>query len=240
MKRWAVTIIAVFLLTAFPLLLIQSTVHARVASVAGVCLYLWISDAVPPFVPTLLLLTLIPLVLGPLDPKYSIGNVLTWTVDPVMALFLGGFALGVGTEAFGFDRKLARLAFRSAGKSFAIFLLLVMLLTAFLSMWLSNIAAAALVLACLRPLTREFADDHLMRRALLVGVAFFRYVWQLAARRSDEQYCDRRAADTARDGSHPASFDGHSHRHFGIIRSPICYQYAPKRHGLWRRRRQIW
>lgn len=172
MKRWAVTIIAVFLLTAFPLLLIQSTVHARVASVAGVCLYLWISDAVPPFVPTLLLLTLIPLVLGPLDPKYSIGNVLTWAVDPVMALFLGGFALGVGTEAFGFDRKLARLAFRSAGKSFAIFLLLVMLLTAFLSMWLSNIAAAALVLACLRPLTREFADDHLMRRALLVGVAF--------------------------------------------------------------------
>lgn len=85
MKRWVIMIVAVFLLTAFPLLLIESTTYARVTAVAGVCLYLWISEIVPPFVPTLLLWTLVPLVLGPIDQKYAIGNVLSWAVDPVMA-----------------------------------------------------------------------------------------------------------------------------------------------------------
>jgi sodium-dependent dicarboxylate transporter 2/3/5 len=46
-----------------------------------------------------------------------------------------------------------------------------MAVTAFLSMWLSNIAAAALVLACLRPALSQMADDHVLRRAILVGVA---------------------------------------------------------------------
>jgi len=171
MKRWAITVIAVFLLSAFPLLLIESPVFARVTAIAAVCLYLWISEATPPFVPTLLLAALVPLTLGMTDPTYSLGSVMSWAVDPVMALFFGGFTLGVATQEFGLDKKLARLAFRSAGRSFPVFLLLIILITAFLSMWLSNIGAAALIFACLRPVLREFSDDHLMRRSLLIGVA---------------------------------------------------------------------
>ncbi|MGB5013442.1 MAG: DASS family sodium-coupled anion symporter [Pyrinomonadaceae bacterium] len=171
MKRWAVTIIAVFLLSAFPLLFIESPVFARVTAVAAVCLYLWISETTPPFVPTLVLWALIPLVLGHFDPKYSLAHVLSWAVDPVMALFFGGFTLGIATQAFGLDKRMARFAFRRAGRSFPLFLLLIIVFTAFLSMWLSNIGAAALILACLRPVLKEFGDDHLMRRTLLIGVA---------------------------------------------------------------------
>ncbi len=171
MKCWAVTIIAVFLLSAFPLLFIESPVFSRVTAVAAVCLYLWISETAPPFVPTLLIWALIPIFLGGIDAKYSIENVLSWAVDPVMALFFGGFTLGLATEAFGLDKRMARFAFRRAGGSFPKFLLLIIGLTAFLSMWLSNIGAAALILACLRPMLREFGEDHLMRRILLIGVA---------------------------------------------------------------------
>lgn len=171
MKRWAVTIIAVFLLSAFPLLFIESPIYARVTAVAAVCLYLWISEATPPFVPTLVLWALVPLVLGHFDPKYSLANVLSWAVDPVMALFFGGFTLGIATQGFGLDKRMARFAFRKAGASFPLFLLLIIGITAFLSMWLSNIGAAALVLVCLRPVLKEFGDEHLMRRTLLIGVA---------------------------------------------------------------------
>lgn len=171
MKRWAVTIIAIFLLSAFPLLFIESPVYARVTAIAAVCLYLWISESAPPFVPTLLLWALVPIFLGSFDPKYSIANVLSWAVDPVMALFFGGFTLGIATQAFGLDKRLARFAFRRAGRSYSLFLLLIIVFTAFLSMWLSNIGAAALILACLRPVLQEFGDDHLMRRTLLIGVA---------------------------------------------------------------------
>jgi solute carrier family 13 (sodium-dependent dicarboxylate transporter), member 2/3/5 len=45
------------------------------------------------------------------------------------------------------------------------------LLTAFLSMWMSNIAAAALMLACLRPVLQDLNPNNAMRRALLIGVA---------------------------------------------------------------------
>lgn len=171
MKRWTIRIIAIFLLSAFPLLFVESPVYARVAAVAAVCLYLWISEATPPFVPTLVLWAMIPIFLGSLDSRYSLTNVLSWAVDPVMALFFGGFTLGIATQAFGLDKRMARFAIRRAGTSFPLFLLLIIGLTAFLSMWLSNIGAAALILACLRPVLAEFADEHLMRRTLLVGVA---------------------------------------------------------------------
>ena len=161
----------VALMVVVPQLLIESAVYARVASIAAVCLYLWISEIVPPFVPTLLLWTLVPLLLAPLDAKFALPNVLTWAVDPVMALFFGGFALGVATERNGLDRRLTQFALRTSGNSFRKFLLFVVVITAFLSMWMSNIAAAALMLACLHPVTGEFEKNHLLRRALLIGVA---------------------------------------------------------------------
>ncbi|MGB7208522.1 MAG: DASS family sodium-coupled anion symporter [Pyrinomonadaceae bacterium] len=171
MKRWIFLALAAALLIVVPQLLIESATYARIVSIVGVCLLLWISEAVPPFVPTLLLWTLVPLFLAPLDGKFALPNVLSWAVDPVMALFFGGFVLGVATESNGLDKRLTRFALRSAGKSFRRFLLFVILITALLSMWMSNIAAAALVLACLHPILGKFENDHILRRSLLIGVA---------------------------------------------------------------------
>jgi sodium-dependent dicarboxylate transporter 2/3/5 len=171
MKRWIIIAIAAVLLIVVPPLLIESTIYSRIVSIAGICLLLWISEIVPPFVPTLLLWTLVPLFLTPIDSKFALPNVLSWAVDPVMALFFGGFVLGVATERTGLDKRLTQFAFHSSGRSFNKFLLSVILITAFLSMWMSNIAAAALVLACLRPTLGKFADEHILRRVLLIGVA---------------------------------------------------------------------
>lgn len=171
MKRWATILMAAVLLIIVPPLFVQSVMYCRIISVTGICLLLWISEIVPPFVPTLLLWALVPLVLAPIDAKYTLPNVLSWAADPVMALFFGGFALGAATESTGFDRKLTQFALRSSGGSFKKFLLFTILITAFLSMWMSNIAAAALVLACLQPILKQFEDDNLLRRVTLIGVA---------------------------------------------------------------------
>lgn len=171
MKRWITIAIAAVLLIMAPSLFIESAIYSRVVSIAGICLLLWISEIVPPFVPTLLLWALVPLVLAPIDPKYTLPNVLSWAADPVMALFFGGFALGAATESTGFDRRLTQFALRSSGRSFNKFLLFTIVITAFLSMWMSNIAAAALVLACLQPILKQFDDGNLLRRVTLIGVA---------------------------------------------------------------------
>ena len=171
MKRWAFSVLTIGALTAAPLYFVESPLHARVVAIAAVCLFVWISQLAPPIVPTLLLWTLVPLALSPIDPRFSLETVLTWAVDPVMALFFGGFTLGVAAEVYGLDKRLAAFALRFAGRSFSLLLLLIVCITAFFSMWLSNIAAAALVLTSLRPVLREFRDDHVLRRTLLIGVA---------------------------------------------------------------------
>ena len=171
MKRWVFSLIAIAVLIASPLYFIESSLYARVLAVAAVCLFIWISELAPAFVSTLLLWALVPLFIFPIDDRFSLQTVLTWAADPVMALFFGGFTLGLAAEACGIDKRLAAFTLRSAGKSVAIFLFLIVFTTAFFSMWLSNIAAAALVLACLRPILKEFGEEDLLRRTLLIGVA---------------------------------------------------------------------
>lgn len=171
MIRWLFIILALaFVLIAAPSL-VESPVLARTVIIAGVCLILWLSESVPPFVPTFLLWTLTPLLLAPLANKFALTNVLTWAVDPVLALFLGGFVIGVAAERHGLDKRLARLSLKAAGNSFHKLLLMVIFLTAFLSMWMSNIAAAALMLACLHPVFANLEKSDILRRTLLVGVA---------------------------------------------------------------------
>ena len=171
MPRWLIVIFALAVSVAAPTLWIDSPIYSRAVLIAAVCLVLWLSEIVSPFVPTLLLLALTPLLLSPLDDKFNLSNALSWAIDPVLALFLGGFAIGVATEKYGFDKSLARASLKGAGKSFPKFLLFVILLTAFLSMWMSNIAAAALMIACLRPVMINFDADHILRRSLLIGIA---------------------------------------------------------------------
>ena len=171
MRGWLLVIFTIAGIALAAMFAFDSIVLKLTTIIAGTCLVLWLGEIVPPFVPTFLLWTLTPLLLGSFDKKFGLANVLNWAVDPVLALFFGGFVLGVGCERFGFDKRLANIALRSAGASFARFLLLVILLTAFLSMWMSNIAAAALMLACLHPILLNFETDDGLRRALLVGIA---------------------------------------------------------------------
>lgn len=171
MLRWIFIIFALALVVFIPALAFESALYSRVVTVGGICLVLWLSETVPPFVPTLLLWTLVPLLLAPINAKFNFTNVLTWAIDPVLALFLGGFAIGVATEKYGLDKRLARMSLDASGASFPKFLLLAILLTAFLSMWMSNIAAAALMLACLRPVIANFETGDILRRTLLVGIA---------------------------------------------------------------------
>jgi sodium-dependent dicarboxylate transporter 2/3/5 len=158
------------LAASLTLVLVDDAERARAAAIAAACLVLWLSGAVPAHVPTLLLLVLVPLGLGPLEARYRLGEVLTWAAEPVLALFLGGFALGLAARRHGVDAAVARLALLAARGRRELLVVFVMIGTASLSMWMSNVAAAAMMLAALRPLAAVERDEH-FRRALLVALA---------------------------------------------------------------------
>lgn len=171
MRRWTLVGVLIAGAVVAPRLFIANEFFADIASIAAVCLILWLTEVFPPFVPTLILWALIPFVLSGTDVKYSLPTVMNWAADPVLALFFGGFALGVAAEKEGIDRRMIAFVIRVAGGSYKALLLFVILITAFLSMWLSNIAAAALMFACLRPAFSSMDEGNLLRRMLIIGVA---------------------------------------------------------------------
>jgi sodium-dependent dicarboxylate transporter 2/3/5 len=170
-KRWIVALVVIVISVFASLEFIQEPRLARAALVAAVCLTLWLSEVVPPYVPTVVFWALTPLLLQPFGEEFRFASVLSWSADPVLALFLGGFTLSVAASRYGIDARVAHLAIKFSHGRRLVLLALIVASTAALSMWMSNIAAAAMMIAALRPLFSELAQDAPFRRALLMGVA---------------------------------------------------------------------
>lgn len=71
--------------------------------------------------------------------------------DPVIILFLGGFMIAQGAEKYGLDKALSAILLRPFLGSARKTLLGLMIITAFLSMWMSNTATTATMFAVLAP-----------------------------------------------------------------------------------------
>lgn len=159
---------------------IDDPMQSRAAVVAGVCLALWLTELIPLYATTIVLWAGTALLLGPLDAKqFSLSQVLSWAANPVMALFFGGFALSVAGSKYGIDANVAGWLVRVSRGRQAMLLMSVMAGTAVLSMWMSNIAAAAMMIATLRPLFSHAPTGNAVgagagdfRKALLLGIAF--------------------------------------------------------------------
>lgn len=157
------------LLSALSLLLIPDPIMARAVAIAAFCLVLWLGEAVPAFVPSFLLLAAVPLFMS--GSSYHLSSVMGWMADPVLVLFLGGFTLGVAAQRYGIDATITSLAVRWSGGHRLRLLGLVMIATASLSMWMSNTAAAAMMLAALRPMIGGLDRGDAFRAAMLVAIA---------------------------------------------------------------------
>ena len=144
---------------------------ARTLLLAFICVALWLSELLPPFIPTMLLLGGAPLLLGRFGSAYEFGNVMRWAADPVLVLFFGGFVLGVTAQRQGLDVRLAGLVINASSGSSRRLVALTLLSTATLSMWMSNVAAAAVMAAVMRPIVNARRADGSPGRAVFLAVA---------------------------------------------------------------------
>jgi sodium-dependent dicarboxylate transporter 2/3/5 len=158
----------------------------RLLSVFLLAVVLWVSEAVPlhatsALVILLLVLTLSdasePLAWGVAEgfasgkaPDY--GLYFGCLADKVLILFLGGFFLAAGAAKFGLDRNLASLMLRPFGDKPSRVLFGLMLITGILSMWMSNTATCATIMAVVLPLIHRLPPEDRFRSALALGVPF--------------------------------------------------------------------
>ena len=160
----AITASAVGIATGWP-------APARAGIVAALCLVLWLTEWVPIWVPTLVIWLAVPIVLGSVGPGYSPLEVLSWSADPVLILFLSGFTFAAGARRWGLDSWLVAHAVRLSRGAPSRLVAIAAFTTAGLSMWMSNVAAAALVFGALRPILDADDTSEDFRRALLLAVA---------------------------------------------------------------------
>lgn len=136
-----------------------------------VCIaFLWMSEALPLSI-TALLVPVLAAILGLSDLKSS----LTSFSNPLIFIFFGGFALASALSAQGLDRWLAgKLAQFGRGKFLAMSIWL-FVGTAFLSMWMSNTATAAMMLPLALGMLSRFQSQSCRSENvyfLLLGLAY--------------------------------------------------------------------
>ncbi|NLW05762.1 MAG: DASS family sodium-coupled anion symporter [Pseudomonadaceae bacterium] len=131
--------------------------------------WLWLSEALHVSVTALL----VPF-LAAITGIFTLPKALSHFSDPIIFLFLGGFALAAGLRQQKLDRWMANWVMRKAGGELGRAARWLFVLTAVLSMWISNTATAAmmlpLALGLLAPLDYERYRSTWVY--VLLGVAF--------------------------------------------------------------------
>ena len=112
-----------------------------VLAVVAVAVVLWVSEIIPLYITSLFSSFLLIVVAG-----FGAQEIFQPYFDSVIVLFLGGFILARGMQKYDLDSFIATTLLRRIGTNPYIFILGLMMVTAFLSMWMSNTAAAAIMI----------------------------------------------------------------------------------------------
>lgn len=135
----------------------------------GFIAVLWLSEALHVTI-TALLVPLLGIVLGLVTTKQALATF----SDPTIFLFFGGFALATALHMQKLDRMIANKIMALAKGNLFVAVIYLFLITAFLSMWMSNTATAAMMLplamGILSNMDRE--KEHNTYVFILLGIAY--------------------------------------------------------------------
>ena len=100
----------------------------------------------------------------------SYREIMASFADPVMRLFLGGFVLAIAANKVGLDAYLARTLLRVFGSKPKFVLLGLLLVPGTFSMFMSNTATAAMMLAFMAPVLKNLPKDSAAPAALTLAI----------------------------------------------------------------------
>ncbi|CAF4234444.1 unnamed protein product, partial [Adineta steineri] len=138
---WRLLIICLTPIVLLPIPLVIQTIQARCAYIVLLLTVYWVSEAMPYAVTSLLPLAFFPL-----------AGILTGDVvglnyfKDITTMFVGIMILAYAMEHVGLHRRLALLVLRYVGSSIIWSMAGLMVVTAFLSMWINNSAAANIMI----------------------------------------------------------------------------------------------
>lgn len=140
-----------------------------VVSITIFAAILWFTEALPLWVTALSIPSLL-VIFTTITPSKAFSPFF----DPIIALLLGGFILGRAVQKHGLAQRMAYYLTSLFGRNSNSFLLSLMIATAFLSFWISNSAAAALMMPIgIAAITASrFKTGSNYSKALVLGIGY--------------------------------------------------------------------
>lgn len=139
---------------------------------------MWLTEAVHITI-TALMVPILGVLIGVgkvTDGKFTpmtIKSAMATFADPTIYVFFGGFALAAALHVQKLDRKLAMWLISKAGGRLGVSAILICIATAFLSMWVSNTATAAIMLPLALGICSNIDEkDRGTKLFLLIGIAY--------------------------------------------------------------------
>lgn len=157
----------------------------RAFSIFMVAVVLWVTEAIPLHATAALIIFLQILLLsdramlpfaegafpeGMSAPRFA--SFYAALANPVIMLFLGGFFLADASAKYRLDRNLARVMLRPFGTKPRNIMLGMMLITALLSMFMSNTATTATMMAVVIPVLLTLPEGDRMKTGLALSIPF--------------------------------------------------------------------
>ena len=157
-----------------------SPAGTRMLGIFLMAIVLWVTEAIPLHATAALIILLEILLIS--DQAFDVPSgaeppafteFFGALAHPVIMLFLGGFFLAEGSAKFRLDRNIAKVMLRPFGTSWKAIMLGLMVITAGLSMFMSNTATTATLMAVILPVlaTLERSDRLRIGMALSIPVA---------------------------------------------------------------------
>ncbi len=141
--------------------------------VGALAIGLWITEAVPPFAVSIVIVVALLFGFGTdyiIDVRKPIDVYLgTWTSN-VIWLLLGGFFLAEGMKQVELDKALFRFAVKRFGATPETLLWGLMLITSVASMVMSNTATTAMMISAILPTIRILGKENGYSKALLIAI----------------------------------------------------------------------
>jgi solute carrier family 13 (sodium-dependent dicarboxylate transporter), member 2/3/5 len=130
----------------------------------------WISEALPIYVTAL-----VPLVIFPAFNVISLGETAAKYADRIIFLFLGGFMLAKAVEKSGLHKRFALTILRRFGTNPRNIVAAFIIVTGFISAWMSNTATAMLMIPIAAAVIAQVHDEQKRSRfavCLMLSVAY--------------------------------------------------------------------
>ncbi|MBU0675597.1 MAG: SLC13 family permease [Proteobacteria bacterium] len=137
---------------------------------------LWVTEWLPSYQTSLIILFLqISWLVPAINPKAGAAarqEYLSAFFCDITLLFMGGFVLAAALQKYGLDNRIAARLLKKTGTKPSRVLLGIMIVSALLSMWMSNTATAAMMLAIILPILRKIPEKNSFAKGLILSIPF--------------------------------------------------------------------